>query len=144
MRMVTVAKKDGSPRRTIDFQRLNKHCKREVHYTPSPIELVRNIPPKSYKTVLDLRSGFHQVELAPESVELTTFITEMGRFQCLRTPQGHISSKDTYTRRYDDITKDVVDKKKNTDDTLLHDPNIKKAFYHTFDYLVLCAENGVM
>ena len=26
---------------------------------------------------------------------------------------------------------------------MLHDPNIKKAFCHTFDYLVLCAENGV-
>ena len=29
------------------------------------------------------------------------------------------------------------------DDTLLHDSGIDQAFYHTFDYLLLCATNGV-
>ena len=71
MRMVTVAKKDGKPRRTP----LNKYCKREIHHTPTPIDVVSNIPSKSYKTVLDAYNGYHQVPLTEDSVKLTSFIT---------------------------------------------------------------------
>ena len=131
MRMVTVPKSDGSPRRTVDFQPLNKFCKREIHHTPSPIEIVSSIPKETYKTALDAKDAYNQVLMSVESIELTTFITEFGAYQYLRTPQGHNGSKDAYTRRYDDITKDVVRKKKSTDDTLLYDTTIKDAFFHT-------------
>lgn len=143
MRMITVPKKDGSPRRTIDFQPINKHCQRETHHTPNPYDVVSNIPQKSYKTALDAYNGYHQVPLVDESINLTTFITEYGRYQYLRSPQGHISSGDAYTRRYDDIIADVPRKKKVVDDVLLYDDNIETAFYHVFDYLVLCYKNGI-
>ena len=143
MRMITVPKKDGSPRRTIDFQPINKHCQRETHHTPNPYDVVSNIPQKSYKTALDAYNGYHQVPLDDESINLTTFITEYGRYQYLRSPQGHISSGDAYTRRYDDIIADVPRKKKVVDDVLLYDDNIETAFYHVFDYLVLCYKNGI-
>ena len=143
MKMVTVPKKDGSPRRTIDFQPINKFCKREVHHTPCPFDIVSNLPPKCYKTVLDAYNGYHQVPLDEESIKLTTFITEYGRYQYLRAPQGHIASGDAYTRRYDDIIQNVPRKNKIVDDVLLHDFDIETAFYHTFDYLYLCAENGI-
>ena len=143
MKMVTVPKKDGSPRRTIDFQPINKFCKREVHHTPCPFDIVSNFPPKCYKTVLDAYNGYHQVPLDEESIKLTTFITEYGRYQYLRAPQGHIASGDAYTRRYDDIIQNVPRKNKIVVDVLLHDFDIETAFYHTFDYLYLCAENGI-
>ena len=143
MRMVTVSKKDGTPRRTIDFQPINKYCERETHHTPRPFDVVSNIPPKSYKTVLDAYNGYHQVPLDEESSKLTTFITEFGRFQYLRAPQGHLASGDAYTRRYDDIISDVPRKHKIVDDVLLYDKGIEEAFYHVFDYLYLCGENGI-
>ena len=143
MRMVVAKRKDGGPRRTIDFQPINKLCARETHHTPSPFEVVSNIPKHSYKTVMDAFNGYHQVELDVESRKLTTFITEYGRYQYLRTPQGHMSSRDAYTRRYDDIISDVPRKHKVVDDVLLHDVSIKDAFYHTYDYLILCEQNGV-
>ena len=42
--MVVTAKKDNKPRRTVDFQALNKHASREVHQTPSPFYLARSVP----------------------------------------------------------------------------------------------------
>ena len=71
MRMVTVSKKDGTPRRTIDFQPINKYCERETHYTPRPFDVVSNIPPNSYKTVLDAYNGYHQVPLDEEVTAVT-------------------------------------------------------------------------
>lgn len=86
MNMVTDAKTNGSPRRTIDFQPINKYCLRETHHTPCPFYIVTNIPSYSYITVLDVFNGYHQVTLDESSIKLTEF----GRYQCLRTPHRDI------------------------------------------------------
>ena len=143
MRMVTVRKKNGDPRRTVDYQPINKFCHRETHHTPRPFDLINNIPGKTYKTVLDAHNGYHQVLLDEKSVPLTTFITEYGRYQYLRAPQGHIASGDAYTRRYDDIIASVQRKIKIVDDVLLYDNTIEESFFHVFDFLYLCATNGI-
>lgn len=52
-RMVVASKTDGSPRRTVDLQRLNKATLRETHHTPSPFNLVATILTQTRKTVLD-------------------------------------------------------------------------------------------
>ena len=43
-RMVVCAKKNGKPRRTVDFQPLNKHAARETHHTQSPFIQARTAP----------------------------------------------------------------------------------------------------
>ena len=139
MRMVTGAKKDGTPRRTIDFQPINKYCLRQPHHTPTPFEAVSNIPPTTYKTVLDAYNGYHQVSLDEESIKLTTFIIEFGRYQYLHAPQGDVASGDAYTRRYDDIIADVLMKQKVVDDVLLYRNSIKEVY----DYLSLCAAHKI-
>ena len=142
-RMVVVAKKSGQPRRTVDYQKLNTACKRETHHTPTPFDMVSGVPQHSYKTVADAFWGFHQVELDEESRRLTTFITPWGRFQYRRTPMGHCSASDAYTRRFDDTIKDVPRKYKCVDDTLLYDAGIEDAFWHTYDFLATCAAKGI-
>ena len=62
-RMVVVPKRDGGPRRTVDYQKLNSNCLRETHHTPTPFNLVSSIPKHTYKTIADAHSGFHQSEL---------------------------------------------------------------------------------
>ena len=117
---------------------------RETHHTDSPFKVAYQVPPHTYKTVLDAVDGNHSVLLDEESQPLTTFLTEWGRYQYLRMPQGFLASGDAYTRRYDEIIKDVKQKVKIVDDSLLWDFNIEESFYHTWDYLKLCAENGIV
>ena len=52
-RMVVVPRKDGSPRRTIDFQKLNAATIRHTHHTPSPFQQVIKVPAGMFKSVLD-------------------------------------------------------------------------------------------
>ena len=40
-RMHVVGKPDGTPRRTIDFMQLNKHCKRETQHVVPPYKQAR-------------------------------------------------------------------------------------------------------
>jgi hypothetical protein len=119
--MVVTTKKDGRPRRTIDLQHLNSQCHRETHHCPSPFQLACQVPPNTMKTVLDAVDGYHAIKLDEESQHLTTFITEWGRYQYLRLPQGFVAANDAYTSRYDAVIKDVPRKIKIIDDTLLHD-----------------------
>ena len=44
---------------------------------------------------------------------------------------------DAYTRRYDEIIKDVPNKTKIVGDTPLYDNDIETSFYRTWDYLTL-------
>ena len=101
--MVPVVTKTKKPRKTKNYRHLNQQVEGIPHHTPRPFDVVSNIPSKTYKTVMDAYSGFNQIALDEDSVELTTFICEKGRFQSLRAPQGFIGSGDMYTRRYDDI-----------------------------------------
>ena len=142
--MVVIEKADGSPRRTIDYQHLNSQCLRQTHYTDSPFNLASQIPPHTKKTVIDAVDGFHSVEVEEGSQHLLIFITEWGRYMPLRLPQGYSASGDAYTHRMDNITKDVKRKLKIVDDSLLYDHSIEESFFHTWDYLTLCAENGIV
>ena len=142
--MVVQSKKDGRPRRTIDYQNLNDQCMRETHPQQSPFHLAMQVPPTSYKTILDAVDGYHSVLLDKESQALTTFITEWGRYMYTRMPQGFIAAGDAYTSRYDVIIDGVPRKVKIVDDVLLYDFTIEKAFYHTFDFLSLAYQKGVV
>ena len=143
-RMVITPKANGKPRRTIDFQDLNNVTLREVHHTPSPINIVAQIQAGKKKTVLDAWNGFHSLMLDPDSRDLTTFNTEWGRYRYLRGPQGFHGTGDAYTRRFDDITSGEERYFRCVDDGLLYDDSILEAFWHTFDHIKLCADNGIV
>ena len=142
-RMVVVAKRNGKPRRTVDYQKLNSNCLRETHHTPTPFNLVSGIPQHTYKTVADAHCGFHQSKLNECSSKLTTFVTPWGRYRYLRTPMGLSSSTDAYTRKFDDAIEHIERKLKCVDDILLYDCNIENAFWHAYDFLETCARKGI-
>ena len=143
-RMVVTAKKNGDPRRTVDLQQLNKATLRETHHTPTPFDLVSTIPPFTRKTVVDAWNGYHSLALDENAKNAITFITEWGRYRYRRAPMGFHVSGDAYTRRFDDITIDEQRTVRCVDDTLLWDDSIEQSFWHTFDYLKLCNDNGIV
>ncbi|XP_071177635.1 uncharacterized protein [Mytilus edulis] len=128
-RMVVCAKKNGKPRRTVDFQPLNVHATRETHHTPSPFHQARSVPNGKRKTVFDAWNGYHSVPIPEEDRHLTTFITPWGRYRYKTAPQGYIASGDAYTRRYDEIVADISNKTKCVDDVLLWADSIEESFF---------------
>ena len=124
--MVITAKKYGNPRKT-----------------GLPFQLVLQVPLKTEKSILDAINEYHSIPLDKESHPLTTFIIEWGKFRYLRMPQGYLASGDTYTRKYDEIIKDIPCKVKIVNDTLLYDSSIERAFYHIFDFPLQCVKNGI-
>ena len=111
---------------------------------PSLINHVAQIPAGKVKTVLDAWNGYHSLMLDPESRNLTAFISEWGRYRYCRGPQGFHGTGDAYTRRFDDITVNEERYVRCVDDGLLYDNNIEESFWHTFDHLKHCADNGIV
>ena len=73
-----------------------------------------------------------------------TFITEWGRYHYCCASMGFHVLGETYTRRFDDITSGYWRVVRIVDHSLLWDLNIGSSFWHTFDYLKLRADSGVV
>ena len=93
--------------------------------------------------VPDVIDGYHALLLDKESQPLTVFITEWVRYMYLCLPQGYLASGDVYARWYDKLINEVPCKIKIVDDCLLYNHTIEQAFCHVWDYLQLCANNGI-
>ena len=143
-RMVVCPKKDGTPRRTVDLQALNRHATRETHHTQPPFHQARSVPHGTKKTVLDAWNGYHSVPIRPEDRHLTTFITPWGRYRYKTAPQGYAASGDGYTRRYDEIVSHLPRKTKCVDDVLLWSDSIEESYHQTVEWLDICGRSGIL
>lgn len=145
-REVYSAKADGTPRRTVDFRRLNQWVKRNAYATESPFHVVRRIPGDTWKTVTDAWNGYHLVPLHPDSRKYTNLITMEGKFRYTRCPQGACFAGDAYNRRHASITAEVLRKETVVDDTCLYDDlaELEQHWWRIIDYLILCGKNGII
>ena len=75
---IVVAPKPKSPeeiRICVDMRLPNKAIKRERHVTPTIDDVIADLTGAEYFSKLDLRSGYHQLLLHPDSRYITTFST---------------------------------------------------------------------
>ena len=76
--IVVVPKSSGQVRLCVDMREANKAVKREKHLMPTIDDLVADLNGATVFSKLDLSSGYHQLELEPESRHITTFSTHVG------------------------------------------------------------------
>ena len=143
-RAIWVRKPDGSPRRVVDLQSLNRHCIRNTHHTVPPFQQARLIPPNTFRSVTDAWNGYHSVPVRKEDRHLLTFITELGRYRYCVAPQGYLSSGDGYTNRYDQIIVDIPRKTKCVDDSALWDTSLEEHWWRMIDYIILVGNEGII
>ena len=64
--VVLVRKHDGKLRMCVDYRQLNKRTIRDSYALPRIEEILDTLAGSKYFTVLDMKSGYHQVELIEE------------------------------------------------------------------------------
>ena len=143
-RMVCVRKHDGTPRRTVDLQPLNKFCKREPWVANTPSKQARSVPKGAWKTVTDAWNGYHSVPLRESDRHLTTFITPWGRYRYRRNPQGFVGAGDGYNRRFDAVLTDFTNKERCVDDTIFWDTDLEKHWWRTIEFLDKVGNAGMV
>ena len=82
--VVIVPKSGGDIRLCVDMRKANEAIIRERHPIPTVDEILYNVNGSKVFSKLDLKWGFHQIELEEESRNITTFVTHKGLFRYKR------------------------------------------------------------
>ena len=69
----------------IDFRKLNQKTTCDKYPIPSMSTILSNMGKAQYYTTLDLKSGFHQIELAEKEREKTAFSINNGKYEFCRS-----------------------------------------------------------
>jgi Reverse transcriptase (RNA-dependent DNA polymerase) len=78
--LLVVPKKGGASRVVVDFRNVNKKVMADKFPLPRIDEILDQFGRAKYFSVLDLKSGFHQIEIEKKSREITAFSTNSGHF----------------------------------------------------------------
>ena len=123
---MVVPKPDGDIRVCVDMRRANEAVERKRHPIPTIEEVLHDLNGSTVFSKLDLKWGFHQVELETESRRITAFITHRGLFQYKRLMFGNTSAPEKYQK----IVKDELIGCKGVaniaDDLIIHGCGIKE------------------
>ena len=94
--IVIMPKKDDNIRLCIDMRAANTAIKRIRHPIPTVHDISHELNGAKFFTKLDLTQAYHQLELAPESRQITTFITHAGLFRFKRLNYGTNSAAEIF------------------------------------------------
>lgn len=101
--LVVVGKTNGEPRICLDLRRVNEAVLRERHPMPTVDDYLSRLGEGKFWSKLDIKEAFLQIELAPESRDVTTFITSKGLYRFKRLPFGLVSAPELFQKAMDQI-----------------------------------------
>lgn len=99
--VVLVPKKDGGTRLCIDYRSLNSITKTDSYPLPRMDDLLHATKKTFFMTTIDLRSGYHQINVREEDRDKTAFVSPFGVYRFLRLPFGLCNAPATFQRLID-------------------------------------------
>lgn len=96
--IVVVRKKNGSVRLCIDYRKLNLQTVKDAYALPNLEESFSALTGSKWFSVLDLKSGYYQIEMCEEDKPKTAFVTPLGFWEWNRMPQGVTNAPSTFQR----------------------------------------------
>ena len=133
--LVAVPKPNGDIRVCVDMRQANSAIIRERHPIPTIEETLQELHGATIFSKLDLRSGYHQIQLHPESRPITTFATQKGLYQYTRLMFGVSSAPEIYQHIIQQVLQGCPGARNISDDIIVfgktrheHDQNLDMVF----------------
>lgn len=105
--VVLVRKKNGTLRMCVDYRQLNKMTRKDSYALPRIEELLDCLSGNKFFSHIDMKSGYHQVEIYEDHKERTAFsVGPLGFFEYNRMPFGLTNSPATYQRLMENLLTD--------------------------------------
>ena len=141
--LVVVPKTDGDIRICVDMRRANSAIERERHPIPTIEEVLYDLNGSTVFSKLDLKWGFHQVELDEKSREITTFVTHRGLYRYKRLMFGVTSAPEKYQKIVADVLHGCEGVANLADDLIVHGCGIKEHDRNLHAVLTRLKEKGL-
>ena len=106
--IVLTRKKSGDLRLCIEYRALNKITLRDNYPLPLIDDQLDALEGKKYFSLLDLNDGFHHLDVAPDSIKLTSFVTPFGEYEYLKMPFGLKTAPATFQRVVNTAFADLI------------------------------------
>ena len=104
------SKKDGGLRFCVDYRAINKMTNKNSYPLPRVDGLLDEVGQAQYFSVIDLRSGYHQIRIAEEDIPKTAFNTRYGHYEYTVVPFGLTNAPAAFMTIMNDVFQDYVDK----------------------------------
>ena len=104
----------------VDMRKANMAVQRERHLTPTVDEIINDLNGACIFSKLDLRSGYHQLELAPASRYITTFSTHKGLYRYKRLLFGLSSAAEVFQHIIQNVLNGIPNVKNISDDIIVY------------------------
>lgn len=127
--IVLVKKKSGDLRMCVDYRALNKVTKRDNYPIPLIDDCIDYLANKDIFSLIDLKSGFHQVGMGKSSIKYTSFVTPDGQWEYTKMPFGLKNAPSVFQRYINKIFRDFIEEGKikiYLDDLLLGTKTMKE------------------
>lgn len=105
-----VEKPDGSYRFVVDYRDLNRVTRIDPYPLPNILETLSELGSARFFTVVDMASGYWQIEMHEHDKEKTAFNTPSGHYQWRRMPMGLVNSAAVWQRTADVILAGLLGK----------------------------------
>ena len=102
-----------------DQQNLNQKIVRNPYPLPGIGDTMQKPQGFQYVTVLELNMGYYIIDILPKSCNLTTIVTEFGKFRYNRVPMGMCTSGNIFQARVDELLSDIQGVKTYINDILI-------------------------
>uniref|UniRef100_A0AAZ1XYY5 ribonuclease H n=1 Tax=Oreochromis aureus TaxID=47969 RepID=A0AAZ1XYY5_OREAU len=96
--IVVARKKNGSVRLCIDYRKLNLQTIKDAYALPKLEDTFSALAGSKWFTVLDLKSGYYQIEMEEKDKAKTAFVCPLGFWEFNRMPQGITNAPSTFQR----------------------------------------------
>lgn len=118
--LVVGRKRDGRIRLCVDMRRVNEAVITDGYPLPRIEEVLDRLRGSQVFTRFDLKDAYHQVELHPESRDLTTFVTHQGLYRFTRVNFGLASAGPCFQRIMASMLGDIRGVEVYLDDVICH------------------------
>ena len=130
--VVIVPKREGTQRICIDYRKINQVLVKDSHPLPRIDDIFATLGNSKYFSTLDLKSGYHQISVAPKDREKTAFCTRTSLYEFNRLPFGLASGPGIFMRMISRALHGILGKfaMAYLDDILIFSPSFESHLNH--------------